>query len=328
MLKDTGVIFVSIDDNEQANLKLLMDEVFGEASFIDQLMVEMSNTGGMKLNAAKDGAIAKNGEFVLIYTKRNYNFDSVKRQPLYDFVEGFDTHYSLFLDDDSKVKPLIEIINQNDSILLDYSTITGGTSKKISLKSFADIFDKSDAAKKFVLDNLEKITRERTEIPNIPDAIIRDLVQGEWKVYKSVKRQAPYNLGIKNGIVVQYAALSENYNKTDSFNTVYGRSVIRGDYWKEFWRDMGNVSKEDGVEFKNGKKPIRLIKQLIKWSGVKNGIVMDFFAGSGTTASAVLNDNAENSSNNQFILVQLPENLDERLNAANSSSKKRYKSSD
>ena len=71
LLKKDGVIFISIDDNEQSQIKILCDEIFGETNFVDNLMVEMSNTGGMKVGAAKKGSITKNGEFILIYQKRN-----------------------------------------------------------------------------------------------------------------------------------------------------------------------------------------------------------------------------------------------------------------
>lgn len=71
---------------------------------------------------------------------------------------------------------------------------------------------------------------------------------------------------------------------------------------------MGNVGKEGGVDFRNGKKPLRLIKQLIKMSALKDGdLVMDFFSGSATTAHAVMALNAEDGGKRRFILVQLPE---------------------
>ena len=73
LLSDTGVIFISIDDREQAYLKVLCDEIFGENNFIDTLMVEMSNTGGMKVGAAKRGTITKNGELVVRAPKRLSN---------------------------------------------------------------------------------------------------------------------------------------------------------------------------------------------------------------------------------------------------------------
>ena len=104
-----------------------------------------------------------------------------------------------------------------------------------------------------------------------------------------------------------------NYRKTDDFKPKYGRSVIRGDYWKNFWLDMGNISKEGDVEYKNGKKPVRLIKQLAKWAirSNKRAFVLDFFAGSATTAHAVMQLNTEDNGFRQYIMVQIADKMKE-----------------
>ncbi len=70
--------------------------------------------------------------------------------------------------------------------------------------------------------------------------------------------------------------------------------------------DMGNVSKEGEVSFNNGKKPIRLIKQLIGFVTDNDDIILDFFSGSATTAHATLQLNSEDGGNRKFIMVQLP----------------------
>src|SRR5699024_5146717 len=316
LLKESGVMFISIADNEQANLKLLMDEIFGENAFIDTIMDEMSKAGGMKVSEAKERSNAKNGEYILIYSK---NVDLVERQPLYDFIPGFDTHYSIFLKNDSHdVVNLVDVLNENAEVKAEMTRLTNN-SNRFSLREFARQFDKSEVLKEFAIENRRNIVRERTEIPIISPDIKRELIEGKWMVYETEERE--YFIGIKNDRIVQYATLENKYNHSDDFNSVYGRTVIRGDYWKGFWRDMGNISKEDNVEYKNGKKPIRLIKQLIKWSGIKDGIVMDFFAGSGTTGAAVLYDNHERNLNNSFILVQLPEDLEKRLEESTGTAK-------
>ena len=71
---------------------------------------------------------------------------------------------------------------------------------------------------------------------------------------------------------------------------------------------MKNVTKEGDCEFSNGKKPVRLIKQLLKWYNVRNANVLDFFAGSGTTAQAVLELNEKDNGNRNFILCTNNEN--------------------
>ena len=78
---------------------------------------------------------------------------------------------------------------------------------------------------------------------------------------------------------------------------------------------MGNVSKEGDMQFANGKKPVRLIKQLVKMVTEENDIVLDFFSGSATTAHAIMEQNSEDSGHRKYILVQLPEQTEEKSEA-------------
>lgn len=312
LLSDTGVIFISIDDREQAYLKVLCDEIFGENNFIDTLMVEMSNTGGMKVGAAKRGTITKNGEYILIYSKNKNYFEQLERTPLYDFVPGFDTHFNIFKMDDGTIAKTTEVL-ATDKNIIEESKRLGIQIKKgcLSLNIFNDFFDISTVFQKFVLDNLNRITRPRDEIPStIPNDIINNLKKDKWYMYNSDKRNEPYYLMKDNDKVIQLVPIAYNYRMSDDFKPKYGRTVIRGDYWKGFWLDMGNISKEGGVDFKNGKKPVRLIKQLLKWSILSNkeAIILDFFAGSGTTGQAVMELNEEDGGKRQFILVTNNEN--------------------
>jgi adenine-specific DNA-methyltransferase len=104
---------------------------------------------------------------------------------------------------------------------------------------------------------------------------------------------------------------------SDDYKPRFGRTVIRGDLWKGFHQDMGNVAKEGAMPFANGKKPVRLIKQLIRWANNSDdGIVMDFFAGSGTTGHAVMQANAEDGQRRKYVLVQLDEEPDPKSEGA------------
>lgn len=78
------------------------------------------------------------------------------------------------------------------------------------------------------------------------------------------------------------------------------------------WDDIeyNNLTKEGDTEFSNGKKPVKLLQRLISLSTDKSSIVLDFFAGSGSTAHSVMAINAEDGGNRKFIMVQLPEECD------------------
>ncbi len=83
LLKETGAIFVSIDDNEQHRLRMLMDQVFEPENFVQTLAVEMSTTSGPKVVNAQEGTIVKNCEFVHIYRRTAAFDEDVRHTPLF-----------------------------------------------------------------------------------------------------------------------------------------------------------------------------------------------------------------------------------------------------
>ncbi len=120
-----------------------------------------------------------------------------------------------------------------------------------------------------------------------------------------------------SGKVRQYSSLAEPLHQNDEYKSEYGRVTIRGNLWKGFFSDMMNVAREGNVEYKNGKKPVRLIYQLAKWIGVEDGdIILNFFSGSATTAHAVMQLNSEDQGKRKYIMIQLDENLDQSLQNA------------
>lgn len=308
LIKNDGIIFISIGDEEFAQLKLLCDEIFGLNSFRENIMVEISSTTGMKVATAKKGGIVKNGEYILVYSKSD--LVSTNRKPLYDFVPGFDTHFTLFLSNEGVISKTVDVIKSTSEIVSEFDRLKSDN-EKLNLKTFSKYLNQSSIFMDFVIENIKSFARLRTEVPTIPNEIHKSLEEGKWVEWTSLKREEPYYLTLYNGEIANLATMESTYHNTDDFKSIYGRSIIRGDFWKNFWIDMGNIGKEGGVSFKNGKKPIRLIKQLLKWANRSEGIVLDFFAGSGTTGDAVSQMNNENSSYNQnFILSTNDEVID------------------
>lgn len=167
----------------------------------------------------------------------------------------------------------------------------------------------SEAAKSFIEANLKKIAR--VDRPPVSAAGMSPPL-GRWETL-DLDHRTYFLTTLANGTLQALMPLALNYRMSDDYKSRFGRTVIRGDLWKGFHQDMGNVAKEGDMVFANGKKPVRLIKQLIKWANVeRDGIILDFFAGSGTTAHAVLQANAETNGVRRHIMVQLPEPCDEK----------------
>ena len=303
LLADDGAIFVSIDDGESANLRRLLDEVFGERNFVDTVAVEMSTTSGPKTVNAQQGTIVKNVEFVHIYRK-SAAFDKLKHTPLLDGVGSYDTHYSIWLNDDGTIGSLAEQLLLDKKVGPDIERYGLGERGRFSLNDMDKLLAMSEAAKSFVETNLGKIARvDRAPV----SASGQSTNIGSWKAFDADHRTY-FLTTLSNGVLQALMPLSLNYRMSDDYKPRFGRTVIRGDLWKGFHQDMGNVAKEGETPFANGKKPVRLIKQLIRWANnTRDGVILDFFAGSGTTAHAVMNLNAEDGGNRRYILVQLDE---------------------
>jgi adenine-specific DNA-methyltransferase len=311
LLAEDGVIFVSIDDNESANLKRILDEVFGEQNFIDTIAVEMSTTSGPKTVNAQQGTIVKNVEFVHVYMKSD-EFDKLPHIPLLDGIDSYDTHYSTWMNDDGTLGTLAEKLLADNIVGPEIRRYGFLDRDKFSINNMDKLFAVSEAAKSFVETNLKKIAR--VDRPPV-SAEGRSTHIGRWEPFE-VDHRTYFLTTVANGTLQALMPLSLNYRVSDDYKSRFGRTVIRGDLWKGFHQDMGNVAKEGGIPFSNGKKPVRLIKQLIKWANnTRDGIILDFFAGSGTTAHAVLQTNAEDSGNRRYIMVQLPEPCDEKSEA-------------
>jgi len=305
LLRDDGVIFVSIDDSEAANLKQILDDVFGEENYIDTISIEMSTTSGPKTVNAQQGTIVKNVEYIHIFRK-SAEFDKTPHTPLLDGIDTYDTHYSVWMNDDGTLSALTDVMLADAVVGSEINRYGLLERDKFSINNIGTLLDISEAARSFIEGNLKRIAS--VDRPPVSASNITTRV-GQWVAFETDHRTY-YLTTLTNGNLKALMPLALNYRMSDDYKPRFGRTVIRGDLWKGFHQDMGNVGKEGDVAFPNGKKPVRLVKQLIKWATIENGIILDYFAGSGTTAHAVIQINAEDGGNRRAIIVQLPEPLD------------------
>ncbi len=265
-LSGDGVIFVQCDDNEQAYLKVLMDEIFLRENFVASLHVELSATQGMKVASAKKGNIVKNAEYILIYSKNMENFSFIRS--LY-VAKEWDEHYSIYIDPKTKKRETLLNFLKNR-----YENIT--KDKIMALynddKDFRDFIHKN--ANNIYRDAMIEVnfnfTKEQESSLNSGEIV-------EYNQYLIFKNS--------NNIIRQLLKLSDAIGETDDFDAKIGLRKIRGDWWGSFYKDMMNINKEANLVWKAGKKPERLIKDILEISTNENDLVLDFFAGSGTTCA-------------------------------------------
>ncbi|MFK0392134.1 site-specific DNA-methyltransferase [Campylobacter jejuni] len=257
LLREDGVIFISIDDNEQANLKILCDEIFGEENFISCFIWQKKSGGGQ----AK--YFYEGHEYMLIYTKDKTNLNG-----LFKFKE----------------KPEIN----NDLIRKVHGKYTNNeTIKKILNLNPKETIDHRN----LMFEELDIFLKENMISEKKDNNIKSKIDSGEYflQQYKDTKFH----------LICSY--------QDDNLSKMY--SIFSG-----HWTSDGN---EEIESIFNGKlvfenpKPTTLIKEIFFANTNQNDIILDFFAGSGTTAQAVMELNAEDNGNRKFILVQLDEKIDE-----------------
>lgn len=290
LLTDDGVIFISIDDKEQSNLKKLCDDVFGEDNVVG-IIPRITKKSGKQ----HSDTIAKNHDYVIIYTKNVYE---TKFKKIVSTGEGFDNEDE-FVKERGKFK-----LNQT----LDYDSLWYNPTMDFEIK----IGDMSY----FAGGSKEKQIERHKGNHNAKDWVWR------WS-------QAKFDFGYANGFVV----IKEGKERPRIYTKTYANATIskdlNGKYYIEYTTRDNTISSLEFVDNKysndNAKKdlasiidpnyfdfpkPVSLIKKFIALVCDKEDLVLDFFSGSGTTGQAVLELNAEDGGNRKFICVQLPEKTD------------------
>ena len=248
LLRDDGVIFISIDDNEQAQLKILCDEIFGEENFVANLTW---NSVSSVLKQSK--LIRKEHEFILTYSKN-------KEKLAFNRLEN----NMKFSNPD------------NDPNGPWFSSNAASPDQKSKINFFG------------------------IELPN------GKICERNWKFTYEDFISGHISLYLKGSNVPRLKIYERDYDK----NTSVQSSILT---------DFGSITTAKS-EIKNlfnqdvfdTPKPIKLLQRFIHIATNQNDIILDFFAGSGTTAHAVMAQNLEDGSNRKFILVQLDEKIDER----------------
>lgn len=287
LLCDTGFIAISIDDNEYAVLKLLCDEVFGVSNYLTTFHVQVR------------------------YPDKNISTEDKVFKPLMEYV--------LFYAKDSTQL----IINQDE---VDYG-----------LEKFCYKITETSAGEHFAVGNQEVVvfkpnewTIEKVEgsLAGLKETWITGSIyttMSYGKVFQTVVEPRVYEDGLgclykvmgrgDDGLGYRYYTGPQRatakkgkmfsgvpIKKVETFNSGSApqkKVPIVTTY--DFSADFGNIRHEGGISFGSGKKPVKMLKQIINYNRKKDAVILDFFAGSGSTGHAVLDLN-QDGGNRTFIL--------------------------
>ena len=285
LLREDGVLFVSIDENEQTNLKLLLDEIFGAENFIANISV-ISNWKGR----SDDSFIATAHESLLMYQKGR--FVSLGLPLLEEYLGDYQER-------------------DENGIPFRYLGLRkrGAGARRIDRPKMFYPFYANCKTGKVSLEQNGDFSMEI--LPRLSDG-----TDGRWRWGKDTAKERIIELATKK---------VSGSDRWDVFQIDYAevegesRRIKPKSVWNEksFSNEAGTLeykSLMNGAKFSNPKSP-DLIKACLQQSTAGDDIVLDFFAGSGTTAQAVLELNYEDGANRKFICVQMPERLDEESDA-------------
>lgn len=227
LLRPDGSIFISIDNNEFAQLKLLADRIFGEGSFVTALHVEMSITQGMKVRAAKQGNIVKNGEYILVY--RLDGSKNIGHVPLTDPVR-YDPHYCSFLlgDESPFTEVPLSAALEGEGEILGALRLLGLLDRRGSLpnKNLPAAYDKCDAFRSWVNAHAGRICRTHDAV-SVSDEVSGSMVPGLVYSYSSDSRSYLLSKN-ESGGVYQRIPLSDKLSVADDYYGTYGPRKYAG----------------------------------------------------------------------------------------------------
>ena len=291
LLTTTGVIFISIDDNEQAALKMLCDEVFGEHNFVSQLVWEKKKKGSFLSNS-----ITNIKEYVLVYARDIFSFEGLIGQ----VNENTETYPCINAVNKREIRRIPKGIKSNYKELnhfLPAGTEISDTTMSIVLHSNL-VIENGYLAEELVIEGNWRYSQEAMyeyalngEIYITRDLYLRRIVSQAR--YKTMKDLLP--------------RVGENRDLT------YNSPIDANDLFASGWGSNEDADEELRLIMGKQKmfdypKPTRLLMKLIAATRNKEALCLDFFAGSGTTGHAVMKLNAEDGGNRRFILCTNNEN--------------------
>lgn len=288
LLAPHGFIFISIDDKEASQLKMLCDEIFGEGNYekTDYIQVRYPEK-----TLKSDMKYHKEIEQVLIYRK------SEAAQP---YIKPEDYDYAKFIYSIEELSQGQEIVLGNKKVVIfqpnEYKIVKHESGFKEGLKEVwatGTILNGNSSGRFFrdYLDGRKAIDGLGVlyKVYDIGDD------QYDYRYFTGPKQEKATKGKYYQGVPVD--KLDDGSQKVSPIPNFYDMAG-----------DFGNIRHEGGVPFNSGKKPVKLIKQFLNYFERRDITVLDFFAGSGSTAHAVLELNSEDNGTRKFILCTNNEN--------------------
>lgn len=293
LLSKDGTIWIQIDDEEQAYLKILCDEIFGRENFINMVSVNMKNIAGAS-GGGEDKRMKKNCEYILVYAK-DYSLLPLFNGP-YEYTEMSEL-IQQYIDEGKSWKYTTVLLDPGDKQYVG-STVDGDGNeikvfqrtnfKTVSINRLAkeEKISVKDAYKKYGINvfrttNSQSSIRTRIIDYRRENNITSPLLSIEYVPKTGKNKGLVYEQFYKDEVCNLFVWLRDTSEIIDG--ELYKKD-LQGTYWDmNAW--MKNLTKEGDVLFANGKKPEALVQRIFEMATAPEDLVLDSFLGSGTTAA-------------------------------------------
>lgn len=270
LLSNEGSIYVHIDNNEQAYLKILMDEVFGRSNFVQMVSVKRASPAGFKV--INPGPLTVT-DYILLYAKDKNSLTYKPQRVPVQYDENYDLYIENINSDPSDwlIKKLTDVLYQK------YSFTDWKDAKKAWGNNWKDV--RKALLGDLAIEMKDSIVSVRD--PHKPSDRIKDMMikskDNPNKVFV-INREDYDPIYIYNG-----GSLSFYKEKLREIDGVLTPTEVLTDFWDDI--NFAGIAREGGVQFKNSKKPEMLIKRVFELGSNENDWVLDSFLGSGTSAA-------------------------------------------
>jgi adenine-specific DNA-methyltransferase len=289
LLSDEGSLFVHIDDNEIAYLTVILDEIFGRENRVSIVTFKQGSVTGHK---AINPGLVTTTNYILVYAK---NKKLWKPKRLYS-AKNRDARYSQYISNYGGPYSKWIYIPLSEAVGAELG-IPARQLKKTLGSSYEKEMDK------FVIENADRVIRTaRPDYKSVGQSVrdMIDLSKADSEVVYCLKRDDYSDMYFKNGERFLFYR--------DKLKNIDGE-LVSGEPLSNLWDDLlsNNLHKEGGVKFPKGKKPESLIKRVIELSTDEGDVVLDSFAGSGTTAAVA------HKLKRKWITIELGEHCDSHV---------------
>lgn len=293
LLSEDGCIWIQIDDEEQAYLKVLCDEVFGRNNFVNMISVNMKSTAGAS-GGGEDKRLKKNCEYILLYAKNYISLPTFNA--VYEYTEIYELvcqyrknkmnwHYTSVLVNRGEKEYIGSTVDGDGNEIKVYKRIG------YTIKSIKQVMEDENITEKEVyyrycdsiFEAKDAQTSIRTRIIDFKreKSINDDLVSIEYIPKTGRKKGLLYEQFYKGEKCRLFAWLKDIGEMIEG---VFYKKDIQGTYWN-LSSHLNNLTKEGNVLFPRGKKPEFLIGRILEMCSQPGDLVLDSFLGSGTTAA-------------------------------------------